>query len=85
MRSFLESLPAVEPEEFNKTPVLMVHPGDDRWTPQEISQPFFDRIAAEKSLITLEGCGHFPTEEPGFTQMLEAVQKVVNELRSPQA
>ena len=85
MRSFLESSPIVEPEQFSKTPVLMVHPGDDRWSPQEISQPFFDRIAAEKSLVTLEDCGHFPTEEPGFTQMLEAVQRVVNELRQPQA
>ena len=84
MRSFLESSPTVEPEEFNKTPVLMVHPGDDRWTPQKVSQPFFDRIAAEKSLVTLEDCGHFPTEEPGFTQMLQAVQRVVDELKASQ-
>lgn len=82
MRSFLGSSPLIEPEKFNKTPVLMVHPGDDRWTPLKISQPFFDRIAAEKSLVTLEDCGHFPIEEPGFTQMLEAVQKVVNKLQS---
>lgn len=83
MRSFLESSPLVEPEQFSKTPVLMVHPNDDRWTPLEISQPFFDRIAAEKLLVTLENCGHFPIEEPGFTHMLGAVQRVVNELRQP--
>jgi alpha-beta hydrolase superfamily lysophospholipase len=81
MRSYLESSPLVEPEEFNSTPVLMVHPGDDRWTPLELSRSFFNRIAARKSLVTLEGCGHFPTEEPGFTQMLGAVQRVLNELR----
>lgn len=85
MRSFLESSPYIEPEQFNKTPVLMVHPGSDQWTPLEISQPFFDRIAAEKALVTLERCGHFPIEEPGFTQMLEAIQRVVDELRSRQA
>ena len=32
MRSFLETAPAVEPEQFVDTPVLMVHPGNDRWT-----------------------------------------------------
>ncbi|KUM35358.1 alpha/beta fold hydrolase [Arthrobacter sp. EpRS71] len=81
MRSYLESSPLVEPEHFAQTPVLMVHPGQDRWTPLEISQPFFNRIAAAKSLIVLENCGHFPTEGPGFTQMLDAVQDVVNSLR----
>jgi alpha-beta hydrolase superfamily lysophospholipase len=37
MRSFLESSPLVEPERFTDTPVLMIHPGNDRWTPLEIS------------------------------------------------
>jgi alpha-beta hydrolase superfamily lysophospholipase len=76
MRSFLEAAPTVEPEAFEGTHVLMVHPTDDRWTPLEVSKPFFDRIAAEKELVMLEGCGHFPTEEPGFTQMIKAVQRI---------
>ncbi|MEV4952049.1 alpha/beta fold hydrolase [Paenarthrobacter nitroguajacolicus] len=81
MRSYLESSPLVEPEDFDQTPVLMVHPEEDRWTPLEISQPFFDRIAARKSLVLLENCGHFPIEEPGFTQMQEAVQHVIKSLQ----
>lgn len=84
MRSFLESSPLAEPEHFSTTPVLMVHPGDDRWTPLDISQPFYDRIAAPKSLIVLEGCGHFPVEEPGFTRMLDAVRTLLDDVR-PQA
>src|SRR5690606_16757291 len=67
MRTFLESVPSVEPEEF-ETPILMVHPAEDRWTPLSISTPFFDRIAAPKTLVVLEGCGHFPVEEPGLSQ-----------------
>ncbi|MDK1358777.1 alpha/beta hydrolase [Arthrobacter sp. zg-Y1219] len=81
MRSFLESLPLVEPERFTDTPVLMIHPGNDRWTPLEVSQPFFNRVAAEKSLVVLEGCGHFPVEQPGFTQMLNAVSTLLAEVR----
>lgn len=72
MRSYLESAPVVEPELF-ETPILMAHPGDDRWTPVGISKPFFDRIAAPKSLVILEGCGHFPVEEPGLGQLMDAM------------
>lgn len=81
MRSFLESSPLAEPEHFSGTPVLMVHPGADRWTPLEISKPFFDRIAAPKTLVVLERCGHFPVEEPGFTQMLAAVRTLLDDVR----
>ena len=47
MRTFLESEPTVEPEQF-QTPILLAHPAEDRWTPLSISTPFFDRIAAPK-------------------------------------
>ena len=83
MRSFLESSPLVEPEHFSTTPVLMVHPGEDRWTPLDISKTFFDRIAAPKTLVVLDGCGHFPVEEPGFTRMLAAVRAILEEVRPP--
>ncbi len=75
MRSYLEAAPSVEPEEFD-TPILMTHPAEDRWTPLSISAPFFDRIRSPKSLVVLEGCGHFPIEEPGLSQMLAAVAEV---------
>ncbi|WP_229741892.1 alpha/beta hydrolase [Kocuria dechangensis] len=80
MRSYLDSAPVTEPEDFTGTPVLMVHPGNDRWTPLKISRAFFDRIAAPKRLVVLHGCGHFPAEQPGFAQMLTAVTGMVAEL-----
>lgn len=83
MRTFLESAPLVEPEQFLGPPVLMVHPGDDRWTPLSVSRPFFDRIGAEKSLVILENCGHFPVEQPGFTRLLDAVGQLVDDVRRP--
>ena len=81
MRSFLEAAPLVEPERFTDTPILMLHPGNDRWTPLEISQPFFNRIAAKKKLVILENCGHFPIEEPGFSTMLKEISMLIKELK----
>jgi pimeloyl-ACP methyl ester carboxylesterase len=51
-----------------------VHPADDTWTPCVVSQPFYDRLSGEKQLVLLEGCGHFPYEEPGVSQLREAVE-----------
>lgn len=80
MRSFMESAPVVEPEGFDHTPVLMVHPAEDRWTPLAISRAFFNRLAAPKTLVVLENCGHFPVEQPGFAQLLDAVQQLIGEV-----
>lgn len=82
MRSFMESAPVVEPEEFTGAPVTVVHPGDDRWTPGSLTEPFLRRIAAPTAWVDLEGAGHFPVEEPGFTQLVEAVGEVVARTRA---
>jgi alpha-beta hydrolase superfamily lysophospholipase len=67
----------VEPEQFTETPVLVVHPALDPWTPAGLSRPFFDRIAAEKYWVDLEGCGHLPYEEPGVHQMTDAISRFI--------
>lgn len=82
MWSFLESSPLVEPEKFTDTPVVMIHPAEDRWTPLSVSYPFYKRIAAEKSLIILNNCGHFPVEEPGLSELVAKVQKIIEEVKS---
>jgi alpha-beta hydrolase superfamily lysophospholipase len=68
LRSWIDYDPAAEPEAFER-PVLLAHPGDDRWTPSGLSERFLDRLAGPKRLAILEGCGHFPLEEPGLTQL----------------
>lgn len=75
LRSYLESRPLREPEQFT-TPTWLLQPGLDRWTPLELSLPFFSRIAGDKELVVLDGCGHFPIEQPGFTQMIDAVRRL---------
>lgn len=68
LRTWMAYRPAIEPEAFTK-PVLLLHPGDDRWTPPELSRPFFERLGGEKRLVMLENCGHAPVEEPGLSTM----------------
>lgn len=65
------------PEVFDTTPVTLVHPAADRWTPPELSIQFLDRIAGKTDLVLLENCGHFPIEEPGLTQLATAVRSVL--------
>lgn len=67
--SMLNPVIKTEPEDFKVCPVLMVHPGDDRWTDISLSNLFFDRLACEKETVILEGAGHFPIERLGLSQM----------------
>ena len=66
------------PESFRTTPVLLTHPADDRWTPPELSLQFLRRINAPTEFVMLDGCGHFPVEEPGLTQFHDAVATLLH-------
>lgn len=74
LRSWLEHDPGYEPRTFQACPVVLAHPGDDRWTPLDVSRSFLDEMAVPTELVVLEGCGHFPVEPgsvPGFRTALE--------------
>jgi alpha-beta hydrolase superfamily lysophospholipase len=75
LRSFLDSAPAVEPEDATGPPLLLAHPAEDRWTPTAMSLRFFDRIAAPRELVLLENAGHYPVEAPGAHQLLDAITR----------
>lgn len=79
LRSWFGYRPAVEPERFT-APVLLAHPGADRWTPPQLSLPFFERLAGPKRYVTLENCGHAPVEQPGLRQLREALGGFLGEL-----
>jgi alpha-beta hydrolase superfamily lysophospholipase len=81
MSSLLALRPAIEPEDFDLCPVLLANPAADEWTTIEASRPFFDRIKGPKELVMLENCGHLPIEEPGFTQLEQAVVAFLERLR----
>ncbi|MDU5082868.1 alpha/beta hydrolase [uncultured Tissierella sp.] len=82
--SLMNSKPLIEPDNFKNVPVLMVHPGNDLWTPLEISEMFFNKITSNKRKVILDNAGHFPIEEPGLTQMENAIYNFIKELSSTQ-
>jgi alpha-beta hydrolase superfamily lysophospholipase len=75
LRSWMLYEPAVEPEDWDRGPVLLAHPGADRWTPTALSLAFFDRLPESKRFAELPGCGHFPIEEPGATVLRRELER----------
>lgn len=66
--------PIVTPEKYSGPPITLVHPAEDRWTSAEVSLAFHSRLPGnDHTAHLLEGCGHFPVEEPGFSRMLEVL------------
>jgi alpha-beta hydrolase superfamily lysophospholipase len=78
--SMMNSIPLIEPDQFKKVPVLMLHPGNDLWTHVKLSDMFFNKIASNKYKVILENAGHFPIEEPGLTQMEKQIDNFIKEL-----
>ncbi|SER17335.1 Lysophospholipase, alpha-beta hydrolase superfamily [Solimonas aquatica] len=79
LRSYLQSVPACEPEDFREVPVVLAHPAADRWTAPGLSLTFFERIAAPKRLLMLEKAGHFPVEAPALTQLQALLRETLAE------
>lgn len=67
--SMLRPVISIEPEVFSSCPVLLVHPGDDRWTDVSLSNLFFERLGCEKKTVILDGAGHFPIEYRGLKKL----------------
>lgn len=84
---FFRTMAAVRPptssEPLRTCPLLMVHPGADRWTPTHLSEGFFDRIESKhKEMVILENCEHFPLEAPGLNTMLTSVEVFLDRVES---
>lgn len=82
LASFLFSTPEVAPEAFRRIPVTLIHPTEDRWTPPAMSLAFMQRIAAPTRHVPLEGCGHFPVEEPGLTTLVQVMKATLAQVAS---
>lgn len=79
--SYMSHVPEVEPADFNVCPVLLTQPADDRWTPLELSEPVIGRIGkVPVRTIMLENAGHYPIEEPGLSQMVDAIDDFFREV-----
>lgn len=74
LRSFTRVRFVVPPERFTRVPVLIVHPGADRWTPPALTRRTYERLAAPKRMVELEGGGHFPVEPAAWARMVEELR-----------
>jgi alpha-beta hydrolase superfamily lysophospholipase len=86
LASLFNTAPAVEPEQFQQCPVLLLHPALDHWTRVASSDLFFERLCVPKQRVLLENCGHFPVESPGLQQLraatLDFLQDTVDACRA---
>lgn len=64
------------PPESAKTPVTLVHPSRDAWTPVKLSTRFLRRIATPGRVVMLRECGHFPIEEPGISDLVSEMLRL---------
>ena len=78
--------PDVEPADFDVCPILHTQPAEDRWTPLELSHPVLGPITkVPVRTVMLESAGHYPLEEPGLTQMEDAVDRFVRDVTGTRA
>lgn len=73
LRSWLQYDPGYVPTTFAACPVALAHPGEDRWTPLNVSRSFLQEMTVPTDLTLLSGCGHFPVEAgagPGLRSAL---------------
>lgn len=74
LASYLAYRPVVAPEDFEVCPVLLTQPAQDRWTPLHLSEPFLQRLGrVPVEVVMLDGAGHYPLEQPGLSQMVDAI------------
>lgn len=71
------------PPESMRTPVLLLHPSLDAWTPVELSMRVLRRLASPGRVVMLRECGHFPIEEPGITDLVTAVLALAQSSSNP--
>ena len=50
-------------------------PAEDRWTPLHLSEPFLLRLSpiVPVNTVMLDRAGHYPLEQPGLSQMVDAI------------
>ncbi len=82
LSSWLRSDRPVPPQRFG-TPLLLVHPAADRWTPASLSLEFLQQVAGPTAYVELANCGHFPVEEPGISAMHDAILDFITRLPQP--
>jgi len=81
LSSYLAYQPVTEAEHFDVCPILLTQPACDQWTPLHLSKPFLERIhLVPVNTVMLENAGHYPLEQPGLAQMVDAIDHFYHEV-----
>jgi pimeloyl-ACP methyl ester carboxylesterase len=80
LNSYLTYEPVTAPELFDVCPILLTQPAEDRWTPLDLSELFLKRVTkVPVKTVMLENAGHYPLEQPGLSQMVDAIDAFYQE------
>jgi alpha-beta hydrolase superfamily lysophospholipase len=63
-----------------RCPLLLVHPGQDVWTPTELSLAVYERIQTEKCFLELSNGSHLPVEAPANVELICEADRFLNEV-----
>lgn len=77
---FLASYLRHTPQLPAATPITLLHPEMDDWTPPGVSEGVLAKAEGPTEIVLLRECGHFPIEEPGISDLLAKIGEIVTEL-----
>ncbi|MCZ8206586.1 MAG: hypothetical protein O9270_00120 [Aquidulcibacter sp.] len=61
-----------------RCPLLLVHPGQDAWTPTELSLVVYEKIQTAKCFLELSNGSHLPVEEPANVELICEADRFLN-------
>ncbi len=67
-------------EDYDKCPILLTQPEQDRWTPLKLSQISMKGIKAPFTVKILSGGGHYPMEETALRQLVDNAKMFIGSL-----
>ena len=71
----------IDPEKFNKCPLLLTQPSEDKWTPLELSMISLKNIKSKLTIKTLDKSGHYPMELVGLNQLIKYSDEFIKNLK----
>ena len=67
-------------EDYDRCPILLTQPEQDRWTPLKLSQISMKGIKAPFTVKILSGGGHYPMEETALRQLVDNAKTFIGSL-----
>lgn len=72
--------PPIPVTEFDKCPILLTQPDQDRWTPLPLTELSMKGIKAPFTIRLLENGGHYPMEQTALIQLIEYADEFIRSL-----